>query len=113
MILHFWIFGEQINLVLVLRGEAARPGLGRGDVTGLWATLGDVGPWSRLTVELYLTSLEKAKYRDPPGVEVLRTKGAWGTTLWRTGHSSGTPPRRGTADDYQRANKDPARRTIS
>ena len=47
------------------------------------------------------------------GVEVLRTKGTWGTTLRRMGHSSGAPPRRGTVDDSQRANEDLARRTIS
>ena len=40
-------------------------GFGRGDLTGLRATLGNAGPRSGLTVALYLASLEKAKYRDP------------------------------------------------
>ena len=60
-------------------GEAAPPAVGHGDVTGFWEALGDSVALSGLTVALYLTSLEKAKYRDPcSGLMVLGTKGAWG-----------------------------------
>ena len=68
----------------------------------------DTTPWSGLTVALYLTFLVILA-----GLNVLRTKGAWCIVLWRMGHSGWAPPRRGTADDSQWANLDPARRTIS
>ena len=68
-------------------------GFGRGDVTGLWATLGNAGSWSGLTVALYLTPLlKRLNTAILAGVEGLRTQGAWGTLLRHTGHSSGAPP---------------------
>ena len=56
---------KQINLVLALWGEAELPFLGNRDVTGIRATLGYAGPWSKLTVTFYHISLEKSKYSDP------------------------------------------------
>ena len=65
VILPFLMSEIQISLVLALCGHSKPPVVGHRDVTGFCEALGDAAILSRLTVALHLTSLEKAKYRDP------------------------------------------------